>query len=419
MTVWNAWKNRHLWPEVDPTGYVFLGHAFDAAGEAIFPNWSGHEVEDADLQVPVRIPTVEQAYIDGKPHFGFHKSYGPEIRTMCGLFDDQEIPQSAWSAVAEDRLNGWRKVIEARFRRDEVIRRLSELARSGELLFASRRKGGGQMPKPIRQDSWELDYSWMPFATLGWDEGLGLASPAPSSWLFVDARSFAGCLGLNESSSSVAAYLLHQAAEADAMRYLFEEGEWVPASQALKQVGTSESLIKYAGTDDGERPFLRTRCAVLDGKTIDGRETRQKRELHTWFWSNFDGVTSDWEVGLFVRRDGQTGTEYTASCVEFSLTDIQSLKGDADALTPTVPTPSKSDDIRPGLPANAKANDHKHADYAHKAAEMLRSDKSLKAEKAFSIVAPNDPSRERTSVIRAIRKSFELMYRLDGVPHQN
>lgn len=75
--------------------------------------------------------------------------------------------------------------------------------------------------------------------------------------------------------------------------------------------------------------------------------------------------------------------------------------------------------VRAVLPENAKPNDHKHAEFAHKAAEMLRADRSIKPESAFMQVAPTDLYREPRSVIRAIRKSFEMMYKPDGTPHQN
>lgn len=342
MTVWTAWDNRHLWPQIDPDGYVFLGYAFDAAGEAIFHNWTGHEVEDAAKRRPERLPTVEQAFIEGKPHYGFHKRYGPEIRALCGLVEGEDIPQAAWRAVAEDRLREWRKVVEAEWRRDEVIRQLAELARTGELAFASRRKGGGQKPTHIASEAWELDYPWVPFATLGWDERLGLASPSPTSWLFVNAASFGRCLGRGDPPLSAASYLMDQAADEDASRFLFEEGEWVSASLAIKQVDSPESLIFYAGTDNGERPFLRSRCAVLDRRTKDGGEDRKKRELYGWFWSRLVEVTSDWEVGLFVRQDAETCAQFSASCVEFSLTDIQSLKANR---SPEKPAMSQSESL--------------------------------------------------------------------------
>lgn len=75
--------------------------------------------------------------------------------------------------------------------------------------------------------------------------------------------------------------------------------------------------------------------------------------------------------------------------------------------------------VRPSLPPNAKPNDHKHAEYAHQAAEILRADKSIKPETAFARVAPGEVMRKRTSIISAIRRSFELMYKPDGLPHQN
>lgn len=358
MTVWTAWDNRHLWPQTDPDGYVFLGYAFDAAGEAIFQNWTGHEVEDAAKKRPERLPTVEQAFIDGKPHYGFHKRYGHEVRALCGLFEGEDITQAAWQAVAEDRLREWRKIVEAEWRRDEVIRQLSELARTGELAFASRRKGGGQKPTPIASEAWELDYTWVPFATLGCDERLGLASPSPTSWLFVNASSFARCLGRGDPPLSAASFLTEQAADEDASRFLFEEGEWVSASQALKLVETPESLARYAGLDNGESPFLRARCLFLDATWADGRTTRQRRDLHMWFWSRLEHVTSDWEVGLFIRRDPDTGAEYTASCVEFSLTDLNRLRASSAEKTfelEKVPAPQRKQNVTPISDAKLRA----------------------------------------------------------------
>lgn len=73
----------------------------------------------------------------------------------------------------------------------------------------------------------------------------------------------------------------------------------------------------------------------------------------------------------------------------------------------------------PVLPAHAKPNDHKHVQYAHEAAALLRSDKSLKPETAFAKVAPEEPMRKALSITRAIRSAFELLYGADGTPHQN
>lgn len=422
MTVWTAWERRHLWPQMDPRGYLFLGYAFDAAGGAIFPNWSGHEVEDAAKDAPVRLPTAEQAYIGERPHYGFHKRYGPQIRALCGITDGEDIPPAAWRAVADDQLTHWQKVIEARWRRDEVIRQLSALARSGELRFASRRKGGGQEPKPIKPEAWELDHPWVPFATLGCDDRMGLASSAPTSWLFVDATSLAHCLGQSAPPSSAASYLLEVAAEEDAARYLFEEGEWISASRALTLVDKAESLERYAGNDDGENPLLRTRCKVLDAKTKDGRESRQRVALHTWFWSNLLSVTSDWQVGLFVRRDPETGTEFTASCVEFSLTDINRLRGltddqrelDVAKLQSAVATVQLAKVFdRPSLPSSAKPSDRRHEEFAHNAAEKVRHE-GLTPQAAFRAVAPEDKTRDADSILRAIRSAYDLMYDRTG-----
>ena len=66
------------------------------------------------------------------------------------------------------------------------------------------------------------------------------------------------------------------------------------------------------------------------------------------------------------------------------------------------------------LPSNATAANRRDEPYAHAAAKLVRSGKGLA--EAIRCVAPEDPTREKTSVESAIRRTFALMYARDGSP---
>lgn len=66
------------------------------------------------------------------------------------------------------------------------------------------------------------------------------------------------------------------------------------------------------------------------------------------------------------------------------------------------------------LPPNASAANRRDEEYAHLAADLVRSGKKLS--EALRIVAPHDPMRASTSVERAIRLTFGLMYDAAGNP---
>lgn len=109
--------------------------------------------------------------------------------------------------------------------------------------------------------------------------------------------------------------------------FLFEQGEWVPAAAALTMI-KPDYLVEQAGKHDGEnKPVIRSRCAWLKS----GTGVPNYRELYWWFWEAKE-VSADWDSGLFVRRDSRSGTEYTATNVEFSLTDIRRNTVSADSL---------------------------------------------------------------------------------------
>lgn len=68
--------------------------------------------------------------------------------------------------------------------------------------------------------------------------------------------------------------------------------------------------------------------------------------------------------------------------------------------------------IRGRLPANAKAADIRDEEYAHRAAELVRT--GTKLADALRQVAPVDASREEISVQQGIRRTYGLMYDREG-----
>ncbi|MCD2324978.1 hypothetical protein LQ953_13220 [Sphingomonas sp. IC-56] len=66
------------------------------------------------------------------------------------------------------------------------------------------------------------------------------------------------------------------------------------------------------------------------------------------------------------------------------------------------------------LPPNASAANRRDEEYAHAAAELVRSGKKLS--EALRAVAPIDHTRAEKSIEHAIRRTFDLMYDIRGNP---
>ncbi|MXO85228.1 hypothetical protein GRI38_04220 [Altererythrobacter aurantiacus] len=140
--------------------------------------------------------------MDGTPRFGIHREFGPDVIKAAGSGHPNPkvpIPEPLWRAVAADNDRRLDRVQSAVIRRDGVVAECHDLALSGTLKFAWRRKGGGKKPIPVAPEEWEIDYPFVPFATLGYGEDLGLSSPVPNGWLFVTAASLSDVLGVSGS----------------------------------------------------------------------------------------------------------------------------------------------------------------------------------------------------------------------------
>jgi len=133
----------------------------------------------------------------GKAKYGIHLHYGPIVLANAkGFTPDEPIPATLWSTVADHALQERIRVHSAQYRRDAVVNQMVALAMQGDLAFAARRKGGGSPMLPVDRGMWDLDYPWIPFATLGFDQERGLASVAATHWLFVTGDSLGKVLGL-------------------------------------------------------------------------------------------------------------------------------------------------------------------------------------------------------------------------------
>ncbi len=201
---WPGWVNRNLWPQVDPDGLVFAGRAFDRIGAALFSDWTGREIEEAESAPLRRIPIAEQAFKDGAARYGIHREFGPLVVAAAGGGhpSHEPIPPALWSAVAKHNNLAFDAAIFAKSRRDTVVVECHRLALAGVIQFAARKRGGDEAAFPVAPEQWEIDYPWVPFATLGYGNALGLSSPAPTHWLFVTAQSLEVALGLPMTASA-------------------------------------------------------------------------------------------------------------------------------------------------------------------------------------------------------------------------
>lgn len=270
---WPGWVSRHRWPD-EPEGYIFLARAFDLIGEAMWSDWTGYEVEDAESPAGRRIPSAADAYIDGKPHFGFHREYGPDVITAAGAGHpnpDDPIPEGLWRAVADHNHQMFDRVRFAIARRDAVVAECHRLAVNGDLQFAWRRKGGGTKPQSIPSEAWEIDFPFVPFATLGYGEDLGLSSPVPTGWLFVTAASLDHVLGLAGPPSDASQEKSPPRANASLGDKLQAVADKLDQAGVPIRAVQSRHIREHWDDTDGPRPKVEAVTALMTGAGKGGR----------------------------------------------------------------------------------------------------------------------------------------------------
>lgn len=179
----------------------------------------------------------------------------------------------------------------------------------------------------------------------------------------------------------------------------------------------------------------RAKVLLLDGQAVASKallfdpddNDQALRCLRPRFWEKIvtEGI-QDWKMGCFNFTE-EAPPEYfghgvqlnwQAAGVEFFWPDIQNLlELNNDHSVQGSPTIG-------ALPPGASDNDRKYAGFAHKAAAIIRREGIKKRAKAFRRVVdefhheienpPHPPS-----IVRAVRKAYDLMYDDRGKPIQN
>jgi hypothetical protein len=168
----------------------------------------------------------------------------------------------------------------------------------------------------------------------------------------------------------------------EAEHWLFEAGEWVPSSYVVPFLGpdAAEQIARWAGTDDGQRPILRTRARMVEYRRTDGSiAKRQRNRLFGFFWQS-DAVSSNCVAGNFDRTS--ESLLLVATGVELSKDDLDRLIGTEPPVATIAPAPvvgSKfeadvpTDPLRGVLPPNATHSHRRDEEAAHEAAKLVRS----------------------------------------------
>lgn len=201
-------------------------------------------------------------------------------------------------------------------------------------------------------------------------------------------------------------------------------------------LGARAKVERVAGTIETYKPTpasipgdfwdeLCVKSVMGDGaaSTMD-TDTPTYREILRCFWEELlaNTVMADWAAGVFetttdidTEEEGWREASWRISGVEFKNEDLQKCLGMG-----SLSQASARSDGRGILPASAKANDRKYEADAHKAAEIVRTE-GVPPSKAFTRLADQYDEKMflSTSVERAIRQAYDLMYDNKGNPHQN
>jgi hypothetical protein len=135
------------------------------------------------------------------------------------------------------------------------------------------------------------------------------------------------------------------------------------------------------------------------------------------FWAD-KPTKATWAAGTFASRVYYWSDYHQARMDEhIELFDVTFHAGDLAGLLSELLPPVEP--LRGVMPASAKANDRLYEEHAHRAAELVRSEK-IKPSKAFRRALahkPPAPGIEMPSQERALRTSYGLMYDQLGMPH--
>jgi len=171
-------------------------------------------------------------------------------------------------------------------------------------------------------------------------------------------------------------------------------------------------LVMWTADSEGERQrdpkvlFSRNNCKIHDtlvtGKFIP---IQSPRDTPNYYYARLFIKLIDWSAWLSKILIMRYGVQISELLAPPSAPIIQS-QGEASS--------TKNEDLKASLPNNARPNNKRHEEYAHSAAELVRT--GVRLSEAIRQVAPNDPMRTEASVQHAIRRTFDLMYDNRGIP---
>jgi hypothetical protein len=198
-------------------------------------SWTGNEIRDAEAELPSSIPSVDEAFRNGEPIWGVHREFASIIRKELGLIpldgDPAAISTAEWRVISEAHAQDRLRIQLARQLRNDLVQFCTERALMGDLAFAYRTKVSGGTVVSLKADAWQIDYPWVPFATLGMDPQAGLATLSPTAWLFVTESSLDDLVHAT-SGSAIAIAKSSSGAERNAVKVLkaaFASDDYPPA----------------------------------------------------------------------------------------------------------------------------------------------------------------------------------------------
>ena len=157
---------------------------------------------------------------------------------------------------------------------------------------------------------------------------------------------------------------------------------------------------------------------------LDGDHRFYRVPLEHWNRPNpfLEGEPGD---QLFCWGSSNVPVKFHDRPLLFFLNEVEDWEADGAGDNQTAPDQDwVSKEMRGDLPPSAKPNDRQFEEAAHSAAQIVREHKLLPAAafrqvRSNSEVMPDTKNREPESILRAIRKAYDLMYDRSGMPHQN
>lgn len=293
-----------------------------------------------------------------------------------------------------------------------VCEQIAEICRTETLITGFRRVGGACDVAVMPGAWWDTEDPELRFSTFSIDpDDLTSSRLDLPCWIWVDASSLAnqierierwkgrtlifGVYGGEACSLAEAVALVSEAVDGDAYRAFL----WLAANQGTRVVA-GEMVRSFQGVP------------------VE-RDIEWPVPPSLWLCVNPDDPARRLAAGYIRAINGPS--EWTLSSLRVDLDLLRETLADQRAsivaksqaiVAGNSAQPTMMQD-RPSLPTSAKPSDKRHEEFAHLAAEKVRAD-GMTPQAAFRAVAPQDKTRDKDSILRAIRSAYDLMYDRTG-----